>query len=318
MTKSFPDDIGRVERQAATRFDDAPAVRVHEERLRQGASFRRVRMDRIRPNSQQSERRREGVADLAQSILAHGLIHPPILRRVDRGRYEIVAGHRRTEAWQILVLEGKLPAAMPAFVHDHLDDTTVLRLMIAENHHRSEPDVIHDALTIGRYAVELKERLGRGPTVRELAAEIPPGKSAIQECLVIYRGLQDERLAPLVRQADRLGKSLLSTILSASEFSTTKVALEQAAAGASAQEVREFLEANDPKYRRQKGGRPQKSVVRTSRGDWYDLTLRVRGAMSDDAIEETINAAEAMLADLRALRESRGVVGDSNTQSVES
>jgi hypothetical protein len=201
------------------------------------------------------------------------------------------------------VFEGDLPAVMPAFVHDQLDDTTVLRLMIAENHHRSEPDVIHDALTIGRYAAVLEERLGREPTVRELAAEIPPGKSAIQESLVIYRGLQDVRLAPLVRQADRLGKSWLAKVLASSEFSTTKYALERAAAGATVQEIREFLEANEAKYRRKKGGRSLKSVVRTTRGNWYDLTVRIRGTMSDDALAEAISETEVLLADLRALRE---------------
>jgi hypothetical protein len=69
------------------------------------------------------------------------------------------------------------------------------------------------------------------------------------------------------------------------------------------QEIREFLEANEAKYRRKKGGRSLKSVVRTTRGNWYDLTVRIRGTMSDDALAEAISETEVLLADLRALRE---------------
>jgi ParB/RepB/Spo0J family partition protein len=301
VAKQLPDDIGRVERHAPTRFEAAPVVRAAEEALRQGGALRKVPVNQIRSNPLQSKGRSDGIADLAESIREHGLIHPPILRRVGRGKFEVVAGHRRTQAWQSLVFGGRAPAEMPAFVHRNLDDMRVLRLMIAENHYRADPDVLHDAQTIGYYAEVLSERLGREPTVRELAAEIPPGKTSIHESLVIYRALQDARLAPRVRQADKLAKSLLASVLSAPEFSTTTTALEMAASGASTKEIQAFLKARAKAAKPRAGGRPQKSVVRTPRGTWYDVTIRLRETMTDEGIAEAVRAAEEVLADLRVL-----------------
>src|SRR5690606_37739530 len=128
---------------------------------------------------------------------------------------------------------------------------------------------------LGRYAALLAGDLGRDPTVRELAAEVPPGRTSVQQLLTIYRALEHPELGRLVRAADKLDKSLLYKVLRASDFSTVRTALECASAGGGPKDIEAILA---PPRTRQ--GRPQKPVVRKERaGGGYDLTLRVRPDM---------------------------------------
>lgn len=304
MAKKLPGDIGRVERLTQTRYDeDPPAVRAAENRLREGARLRQIRTDRIRANSLQPARRHQEVSDLATSIREHGLIHPPVVRETGEGWFEAVAGHRRIRAWQMLVFDGAMPPKIPAFVHRQLDDDRVLGLMIAENHHRQDTDVLHDAEMIGRLWSLRAEELGREPSSRELAAEIPPGKTSVHESLVIYRALQDPRLEPLVRRADTIGKRLLANVLAAPEFLTTTTALEMAVEGRPASEIEAHLRSANRRKVAKAGGRTLSAVARTARGDGYDLTFRLRKTMTAEDLDRAIEEAERLTNDLRKLRQ---------------
>jgi ParB/RepB/Spo0J family partition protein len=297
VAKRVPSDIGSVERTEPTRFRQPIDVEQAEEHVRRAGRLRRIRIDRLHANAHQDSRRHHDVADLAESIAAHGVLHPPVVRRTRRGRYEIVAGHRRVAAWRLLVFERRVEADMLVSVLEDVDDRALLRLMVAENYHREAPDVLHEAQTLGRYAALLAAELGRDPTVRELTAEVPPGRTSVHRLLTIQRALEHPELSALVRGADIQDKSLLYRVLRAPEFSVTRTALECAAAGGSAEEVEAIIA---PPRNKHAGGRPPKPVTRSIREDGgYDLTLRVRPAMPLEQVAEALAEAKRAVADLR-------------------
>lgn len=74
----------------------------------------------------------EDMAALVESIRDQGIVLPLAVRPLEDGRYEIVSGHRRTRAAQILGLE-----TVPCIIGDW-DDETASILSVDTNLHRSE------------------------------------------------------------------------------------------------------------------------------------------------------------------------------------
>lgn len=83
------------------------------------------------------------VRELSESIKAHGLINPITVRAVGE-KYEVVAGHRRFKACQLLGL-----AEVAAFVRT-LDEAEVAAIMAAENLERQDIDPVDEAMFVGR------------------------------------------------------------------------------------------------------------------------------------------------------------------------
>lgn len=76
---------------------------------------------------------------LAQSIEAHGLLEPIVVRPLDNGRYELVAGERRWKACQHAGL-----AKVPSVVR-RLDDQQAKELCVLENLQRKDLSPIEEA-----------------------------------------------------------------------------------------------------------------------------------------------------------------------------
>ncbi|MDF0601276.1 ParB/RepB/Spo0J family partition protein [Psychromarinibacter sp. C21-152] len=112
---------------------DAPA--------RPPAPDRMVPVEQIRPNPNQPRRQfaEERLSELAQSIEEKGIIQPLILRPVDDGMYEIVAGERRWRAAQMARLH-----EVPALIREY-DDTEVLEVAIIENIQRADLNPVEEA-----------------------------------------------------------------------------------------------------------------------------------------------------------------------------
>jgi ParB family transcriptional regulator, chromosome partitioning protein len=82
------------------------------------------------------------LVDLSQSIRAHGIVQPIIVRKMPETAdiYEIVAGERRWRAAQIAGLTD-----VPVIVRD-IDDRAALEIAIVENVQRSDLNAIEEAL----------------------------------------------------------------------------------------------------------------------------------------------------------------------------
>lgn len=92
------------------------------------------------------------LAELAESITAHGLLSPPLVRPKDgdakANGYELVHGERRWRAYQLLATP-----EMPCFVED-LDDTQVIEIQVIENGQREDVPPLEEA---EGYALLLKQ-----------------------------------------------------------------------------------------------------------------------------------------------------------------
>jgi ParB family chromosome partitioning protein len=74
-----------------------------------------------------------GLDDLADSINKKGLLNPLIVRRLNDGTYELIAGQRRFLACQKLGRE-----TIPAIIRDIIDDTDATIISLIENVHRAD------------------------------------------------------------------------------------------------------------------------------------------------------------------------------------
>lgn len=74
----------------------------------------------------------EKMQDLVESIRANGILSPVLIRPVGNDRYEMVSGHRRMHAAQILEME-----RIPAIIRDMTDDEATVK-MVDSNIQREE------------------------------------------------------------------------------------------------------------------------------------------------------------------------------------
>ena len=101
------------------------------------------------------------LANLAESIKAHGIVQPILVRR-RMGRYELVAGERRLRAAKIADL-----ATVPAIVRE-VPDEDLLEVALIENIQREDLNPIEEAQayrklieTVGLTQEALASRIGR-------------------------------------------------------------------------------------------------------------------------------------------------------------
>ncbi len=101
------------------------------------------------------------IAELAESLKAHGVVQPVVVRVVRDGEYELIAGHRRATAARVAGL-----ATVPARVIE-ATDREASELCVTENLQRKnltpmeEAAGVHALLSAGHSAKEVGARLGR-------------------------------------------------------------------------------------------------------------------------------------------------------------
>ena len=88
--------------------------------------------------------------ELGESIAAHGIIQPLIVREVACGKYEIIAGERR---WRAAKFAGL--SQVPVVIRD-IDDKTAMAFGVIENIQRKDLNPIEESQSIKRLLVEFK------------------------------------------------------------------------------------------------------------------------------------------------------------------
>jgi len=131
------------------------------------SSLQEIRMENIRPNPYQVRVvwDEQGLADLAASIKANGVIQPILVRKALDG-YQLIAGERRYRAAKLALLE-----TIPAIVRQ-ANDSEMLELALVENIHRTDLNPIERARAYQNYITtfsltqaEASERLGEDRSV---------------------------------------------------------------------------------------------------------------------------------------------------------
>ncbi len=131
-----------------------------------------VPLDDIRPNPHQprAEMDEGALEELAQSIEAHGVLQPVIVRR--RGdSYELVAGERRCRASRLAGLD-----MVPCLIQD-IDDPTSLQIALIENLQR---DNLNEVELAAGYRSLIDDF---GLTQEELAQRIGKSRSTVTNTL---------------------------------------------------------------------------------------------------------------------------------------
>ena len=146
-----------------------------------GGSLQSLAVDRIGVGKYQPRTRmdEESLAELAESIRAQGVMQPILVRPVDGGRYEIIAGERRWRAAQRAGLK-----EVPALVRS-VPDQAALALALIENIQREDLNPIEEAQGIARLISEFRL------THDAAAAAVGRSRSAVSNML---------RLAQLPKQ----------------------------------------------------------------------------------------------------------------------
>jgi ParB family chromosome partitioning protein len=129
-----------------------------------GSLPEQLALDEIRPSAKQVRQRFESEAmrELADSIRAHGVLQPILVRRMPDG-YELIAGERR---WRAARMAGL--TRIPAIVRRDVAEDSSLVLGLIENLQRADLDPIEEARGVRRLIEEfgltheeVAERLGR-------------------------------------------------------------------------------------------------------------------------------------------------------------
>lgn len=88
--------------------------------------------------------------DLAESIMAQGVVQPIVVRPISGGRYEIIAGERRWRATQLAGLD-----TIPAIVREASDEAAIAMALI-ENIQREDLNPLEEASALKRLIDEFE------------------------------------------------------------------------------------------------------------------------------------------------------------------
>jgi len=121
-----------------------------------------VPLDRIDPNPFQPRREMDEakLAELVNGIREHGLLQPITVRRIPGGRFQVIGGHRRLEAFRRLLAATPSDEGAPRYgsspAHEKLDVTDELMALLGlvENLQRDDLSPLDAALGLLRFQEE--------------------------------------------------------------------------------------------------------------------------------------------------------------------
>jgi ParB family chromosome partitioning protein len=169
-----------------------------------------VDLDRLVPNPDQPRKEFNAIDELVNSVKEQGVLAPILVRAIDEGRFQVVAGERRFRACQEAGLR-QIPC-----IEMEVDDRGVLELSLVENIQRRDLSAFEEADAIA----ELFETYDY--THEVIARKLGKSRSSITEVLTIAtipKAIREE-----CRHADILAKSMLLEIAKCPD-ATTMLAL---------------------------------------------------------------------------------------------
>jgi ParB family chromosome partitioning protein len=130
----------------------------------------------------------ESLQDLADSISAQGVVQPIVVRSIDAGRYEIIAGERRWRASQLAGLH-----EIPAVVRE-VEDRAAIAIALIENIQREDLNPLEEARALERLIREFE-------ITHEQAAEaVGRSRAAVSNLLRLLD--LEEAVKDMVQQGD--------------------------------------------------------------------------------------------------------------------
>jgi ParB family chromosome partitioning protein len=149
-----------------------------------------VPIDRIEPNPEQPRLAFDEATleELAASIREHGVLQPILLRPIDNGRFQLIAGERR---WRASKIAGH--PTIPALVED-IDDDTALEISIIENLQREDISPLDEAAMYDRMIRD------HGYSIRRLADKLGKDKGYLENRLRLADAPPEVRMLVSLRK----------------------------------------------------------------------------------------------------------------------
>src|SRR5215471_20930036 len=135
--------------------------------------LREIEIERILPNPHQPRKNFDDDAlnELANSIRAHGVVQPIVVRPLEDGFFQLIAGERRWRASQRAGLS-RVPAVVRAAA-----ENAVLELALIENLQREDLNPMEEAQAYERLIVEF------GLTQEEVAKSVGKNRATVANML---------------------------------------------------------------------------------------------------------------------------------------
>ncbi len=146
-----------------------------------------LRLSQIVPNREQPRKKfdDDALRELSESIKEHGVIQPLLVRPLNDGTYQIVAGERRWRASRLAGLE-RVPVVIKEF-----SDPEVQEIALIENLQREDLNPIEEALG---YKLLMESY---GLTQEQVAVKVSKSRSAVANALRLL-GLSKEEQDALI------------------------------------------------------------------------------------------------------------------------
>lgn len=192
-----------------------------------------LRLSQIVPNREQPRKNFDDVAlrELSESIKEHGVIQPLLVRPLDDGSYQIVAGERRWRASRLAGLE-KVPVVIK-----QIEDAEVQEIALIENLQREDLNPIEEALG---YKILMETY---GLTQEQVAVKVSKSRSAVANALRLL-GLSKEEQDALV--AGEITPGHARALLAINDEEIRKEAFLLAKNGASVREIERISKHQKP------------------------------------------------------------------------
>ena len=192
-----------------------------------------LRISQIVPNRDQPRKNfdEQALAELSDSIRKHGLIQPLLVRPMDDGSYQIVAGERRWRASRMAGLE-----RVPVVIRE-MNDNETMEIALIENLQREDLNPIEEALGYKT----LMETFGM--TQEQVASRVGKSRPAVANALRLLALGEDELKA---LENGEISSGHARTLLSLPQGEIRAQALALAKSGASVRELENISKMQKP------------------------------------------------------------------------
>ena len=253
---------------------------------RQEVSIRLIDVNPYQPRKMFDEVK---LQELATSIKTYWVISPILLRKVDTGRYQILAGERRFRASKLAGLD-KVPAIVAEF-----DDKQMMELSIIENIQREELNVIEEAKAYENLCTNL------GLTHEQIGQRVGKSRSYIaniMRLLNLPKVIQDYVINGVLTMGQ------VKPLINLSESDAIKIANDAIELGYTSRQIEALSnlaqgrQANKNKNRTEKEFNPYYEYVANSLHKKFKTKVKIK----DDELRISFKSEE----DLRRIMENLG------------
>lgn len=257
---------------------------------------RMIEIERLEPNPTQPRREMRDIDELVSSIRERGILEPILVRPLETGKFQIIAGERR------FVAARQVGLSMVPCIELEVDDRGCLEISLVENLQRRDLTPFEEAEAINRLVDEFQytheqiaKKLGRSRTSITEIISLNRMPAAVKEACRRADITTKSTLMEIVRQPDE--QSMLALVAAVSSEQLTR------------DEVRERKRASEGAPPGPARWRP---FVFKYRPPEHDFTLSLRFERDSVDPRELVNTLERILDDLR-----EQIKRDGGTQAFE-